>query len=211
MKLLLTSAGIRNKRIADALSSLLPKPIHESKVGFIPTAANVEAGNKDWFIEEFMHLPMSGFRWIDVVDISAADVEWKDRLAEVDLVVVSGGNTFHVLNQVRKSGFGEWLKENSNQKVYVGISAGSIIVTPNIAVASVDDGDVNLSGLTDFTGLGLVDFEVSPHTPENVIHDANRHYAKTISNVLYEIDNETAIKVLDQSVELITERQWIKY
>lgn len=208
MKLLLTSAGIRNQSIADALIDLAGKPASESKVALVPTAGNVEPGNKDWFIGQFTNLQRFGFAWIDVVDPSASCVDWKNRLAEADIVFVSGGNTFHLLDQVRKTGFGDWLKEAVKAKVYVGVSAGTIITTPSIAVAAIDDGDENQVGLKDLTGLGFVDFEVSPHTPEAVSMTANEDYAKTLDCKLYAIDDETAIKVLDDSVEVVSEGRW---
>ncbi|MCD8568238.1 MAG: peptidase E [Geovibrio sp.] len=113
------------------------------------------------------------------------------------------GNTFHLLNEAHKTGFDKWLKENIDSKVIVGISAGSIIMTPNIAVASIDDGDENIVGLTDLSGLGFVDFEVSPHTPEDVSVDANKEYAKTISNKLLMLDNNSAVIVKDNHTYLL--------
>ena len=111
MKLLLTSAGLTNESIAKALSELVDKSLDKVKVGFIPTAANVEEGDKAWFIEQsFDALNRYGFKWIDMVDPSASEIDWQSRLNDVDIIFVSGGNTFHLLNQFRKSGFDKWLK-----------------------------------------------------------------------------------------------------
>lgn len=211
MKLLLSSAGITNQSIANAVVELVGKAASDTKVALIPTASNLEKGNKDWYIRQLTNLQRYGFSWIDIVDISAPEVQWRERLAEVDVVVMSGGNTFYLLDQVRKSGFDEWLKGNLEKKVYVGISAGSIITTPSIAIASVDNGDENLSGLTDLTGLGLVDFEVSPHTPEHVSHEGNKKYLESISNELYALDDQSALKIVDGKVEAVSEGNWLKY
>lgn len=209
MKLLLTSAGIRNQNIAEALVGLVGKPAFETKIVLIPTAANVESGNKDWFIDQFTDPPRFGFSWIDVVDPSANGVDWKKRLNEADVVMVGGGNTFHLLDQIRKTGLGEWLDEAVKTKVYVGVSAGSIITTPTIAIASVGEADENLAGTTDLSGLSLVEFEVSPHTPEIVSVDDNIGYAKTIKRKLYAYDNETAIKVAEGEIEFVgTGQHW---
>ena len=204
MKLLLTSGGITNKSIAKALADLVGKSAQEAKIGFIPTAANVEEGNKDWFIDTLAELRQEGY-WVDMVDPSAPGVDWKNRLAAADIVFVNGGNTFHLLDQMRKTHFDVWLKENLSTKVYVGVSAGSIVATPSIAVASVDNGDKNLAGLTDLRGLGFVGFEVSPHTPEMVSHAGNVAYRATIKNDLYEMDDQTAIKVTEGKIEVVTE------
>jgi len=211
MKLLLTSAGITNKSIANALKDLVGKPLSEVKVGFIPTAANVERGNKDWYIAQLTNLHAHGFLWVDIVDISAPLVDWKSRLSGADVIFVGGGNTFYLLDQIRKTKFDEWLKDHIDTKVYVGISAGSIIVTPSIAIASVDNGDENLPHLTDLKSLGFTDFEISPHTPEHVSHEGNSEYCKTTKNTLYGIDDQTAVVYVDGKIEVITEGEWVQY
>ena len=178
MKLLLTSAGITNDSIAKSLQKLLNKPPLECRVGFIPTAANVEEGNKDWFINQFTNLQKYGFNWIDIIDISAPLIDWKRRLEEVDVIFVSGGNTFYLLDQIRKTGFDLWLKENIEKKVYVGASAGTIVTTPTIGVSSSAPADPNISEIKNLEGLKLVDFEISPHVPEHVSYKENEKYVK---------------------------------
>lgn len=211
MKLLLTSAGLQNKTLADALGQLVGKAPGGTKIGFVPTAANVEHGNKDWFVRQITNLYTHGYTWVDVVDISAHGVGWKQRLAEVDVILVGGGNTFHLLDQVRKTGFGDWLTTALTSKVYMGISAGSILVTPSIAIASVDNGDVNVPGITDLRGLSFVPFEVSPHTPESVSHEGNKVYKATIENELYAFDDQSAVAVNGDVVEVVSEGAWVKY
>ncbi len=211
MKLLLTSAGITNKDIAQSLEGLVGKSPTLTKIGFIPTADNVETGNKSFLIGQYDNLRKYGYTWIDIIDPSAEGVNWQERLGGVDVVFVSGGNTFYLLEQVRKSGFNDWLNNMLDHKVYVGVSAGSIIMTPNIAIASVDDGDENYVGLTDLNGLGAVDFEVSPHTPEYVSHEANDEYVKSITNELYAFDDQTAIQVVDSQVEVVSNGKWRHY
>lgn len=211
MKLLLSSAGLTNQSIAGALVDLVDKKAEEAKIGFITTAVNVEEGNKVWYISQLNNLLKYGFKWIDVVDISAPGVDWKARLATVDVIVVSGGNTFHLLDQMRRVGFAEWFKSVADQKVYVGISAGTIVMTPSVAVASVDNGDINWAGITDLTGLGFVDFELSPHTPEYVSHEGNRKYVQDSGAVLYGLDDQSAIKVVDGEMEVVSEGEWVKY
>jgi dipeptidase E len=211
MKLLLTSAGITNQTIADALVNLVGKPGAGTKIAFISTAANVEKGNKDWYIRQLTNLNKYGFSWIDILDISASDVNWQDRLKEMDAIVMSGGNTFYLLDQIQKTGFGSWLKTNLDKKVYVGISAGSIIMTPSIAIASTGPADENTPGLTNLDGLSIVNFEVSPHTPEHVSPEENEEYRRTTNNDLYAMDDNTAIKFVDDKMEIVSEGKWKKY
>lgn len=209
MKLLLTSAGITTQAIADKLIELIGSG--NRKIGFITTAANVEPGNKDWYINQILNLQKYGFDWIDFIDPSAEGVDWKARIREVGVVFVSGGNTFHLLDQTRKTGFDLWLKQNIENIVYVGVSAGSIVTTPNIGIAPVDDGDANLPGLTDLTGLRFVDFEVSPHTPEMVSTSANEEYAISIRNKLYAYNDKSALCVVDNKLEIINDGQYWEF
>lgn len=210
MKLLLTSAGITNDVLAKALTRLTGKKPEEVKVGFIPTAANVEEGNKDWFIGQITNLTKYGYNWIDIIDPSAAGVDWKKRFNETDVIFISGGNTFHLLDQVRKTGLSDWLMEHKQDKVFVGSSAGSILLTPKIAVAHVEPGDPNLAEITDLQGLGWVSFEISPHVPEMVSEEASTQYQSTTGCELYLIDDDTGIVVDDENINVVTEGKWKK-
>lgn len=210
MKLLLTSAGVTKRSIAEALESLTGKKASETKVGYVPIAANVEKGNKDWYINQFLNFWRFGYSWIDVVDPTAADVDWQERLADVDVIFVSGGNTFHLLNQYRKTGFDKWLNDNLDSKVYVGVSAGTIVTAPTIEVAGMPPGDPNLPGISDLTGLGWVDFEIEPHCTKDRFEVVDE-YAKTRSNPVYAIDDQSAIMVNGDKVEVVSEGTWQKY
>lgn len=205
MKLLLTSVGVTKRSLAKSLTELVGKAPSETKVGFIPTAANVEEGNKDWVINQYLNLWRFGYANVDIVDVAAADVDWRGRLADVDVLYLSGGNTFYLLDQVRKSGFDEWLRENLSSKIYVGGSASTILVTPSIEIA--DPFDPNLPGLTDLTGLGFVNFEVEPHCTE-ARYAAVEAYAKSKPYPVYAIDDQTGIQVVDDKVDVISEGFW---
>jgi len=210
MKLLLTSAGITNESIATALTGLAGHPAKALKVALIPTAANGEPGNKDWFIAQFTNLQQHGFSWIDIVDISAVGVDWEARLSAVDIIFVSGGNTFHLLHQMRHLGFGRWLIDHFANKVYVGVSAGTIVATARIDVATIPPADQNTTGVTDLTGLGFVDFEVEPHC-EGERFTVIENYAKLGHRKVYAIDDQTAIQVVDGKVQVVSEGKWQLY
>lgn len=211
MKLLLTSAGITNNSIANSLEKLVGFGRAKIKIGLIPTAMNAEEGNKDWFISELNDLNKHGFNWVDVVDFSADDTPWQKRLEQVDVVFVNGGNTFHLLNQIRKHKFDSWLLKALETKVYLGVSAGSIVVAPTIKIASCEPADENVPKITDFTGLKLVNFEISPHTPEVVSYKTITKYAKLTSHPIYALDNNSAVEVVDGKIEIISEGEWKKF
>ena len=206
MKLLLTSSGIDNRSIAAALQELTGKTPGETKVGFVPIAINAEPGNKDWVINQFMKLWRFGYSFIDIIDPSAAGVDWQVRLEACDVIFISGGNTFHLLDQARKTGFDKWINAH-RAKVFVGSSAGTILFTPNIGIAAADYGDENYAGITDLTALGWVDFEVAPHY-EQQLQDVLGKYASKIKTDLYAIDDQTAIKVDGEKVEVTGEGFW---
>ncbi|OGL38667.1 hypothetical protein A3J32_03080 [Candidatus Saccharibacteria bacterium RIFCSPLOWO2_02_FULL_46_7] len=177
----------------------------------MPIALNVEQGNKDWVVNQFLTLWRHGYNWIDIVDPTAAGVDWQERLKEVDVIYPSGGNTFHLLDQARKTGFDKWLKNNLKNKVYVGGSASTILLSPNIGVAGIDKIDPNLSGLTDLTGLGLVDFEIVVHVPSMISSESAEKYAKKSKNRIYIFDDETALKIDGKKIEVVTEGSWKTY
>ena len=208
MKLLLTSSGLSKRDIGRALYDMVGKPASDCRVGFIPTAANVEPHIKGWLIGQMNQLQRYGFYQIDIVDISADGVDWRARLDDCDVLWLSGGNTFHLLDQVRKTGFDQWLKDNIESKVYVGGSASSILMTPSIEIASPID--ENIVSLNDLTGLGYVDFEINVHCNAEAIEET-AEYAKTRPNDVYALDDLSAIKVVDETVEVISGGTWKLY
>lgn len=211
MKLLLTSAGITNRSIADTFIGMVGKEAKDIKVAFIPTAANVEEGDKiSWFFRQYEDLRRAGINWIDVVDFAASDVEWQSRLDESDVLYLSGGNTFYLLDQMRKQKFDKYLGKVLDTKVYIGASASSITMTPSIDVAAISPGDPNLPNLTDLTGLGYVDFEIEPHCDSDRF-TVVENYARERGRKIYAVDDQTAIKITDDGVELISEGDWKLY
>jgi dipeptidase E len=187
---------------------VLPKTPSECRVAFIPTAANVESGSKDWLIAQFEQLQRYGFYQIDIVDIAADGVDWRTRLANADVLWLSGGNTFYLLDQVRKSGFDEWLKKPGRGKVYVGGSASTILMTPTIAIA--EGVDENTVGLKNLTGLGYVDFEIDVHCNAAMLDRASDYAAKSEFDV-YALDDLSAIAVYNGKVEVVSGGSWKYY
>ena len=205
MKLLLTSAGITNKSIANALLELLGKPFNLSKLLYIPTAANPEA-DKSYVESDFNALKLLNFASINTFDIASADLEQIETVInDADIIWFSGGNTFYLLDQLHKSGLSKTLPQLLNNKIYGGVSAGSIVATPNISVAFVEPADTNGIGLKDFTGLSLVDFEVSPHSFGIVSIENVEKYSKNTANTVYAIDDNGAILINDDIVKIVGE------
>jgi dipeptidase E len=217
VKLLLTSAGIKNPSIHDALVELLGKPIAESSALCIPTATYALPGGAElaWnFISgREARTPMCGLGWksVGVLEISALpsidDAQWVPTIQETDVLLVNGGDPLYLCYWMQESGLAD-LFPSLHGTVYVGLSAGSLVMAPRIG-----EDFVNWKPPTggDET-LGMVDFAMFPHLdhedlPENTMADAER-WAAGMSVPAYAIDDETAIKVVDGDVEVVSEGHW---
>lgn len=202
MKLLLTSGGLTNYLLRKKFLELVGKDPQNIKVAFINTASKAEK-NINYVDEDLENLKKTGVSDIVFVDISEPKESWINILKEADVVWMEGGNTFYLLNEIRKSDLVDELKNIIGNKLYVGVSAGSILVTPTIDIANVEPADPNDVVMTDFTSLGWVDFEVSPHTPNIVSLENVESYSKKSGLKLYTYDDNVAILVVDGKVEIL--------
>jgi dipeptidase E len=214
MKLLLTSAGLSNKSISNALFELAGRPFSELNLAFVPTASNVEEGDKDWVINDLVYCKNLGFKSIDIVDISAIPRDlWLPRLQAVDVLMFEGGNTFHLMYWLEKSGLKELLPEMLKTKIYVGISAGAMVTSKkNSFLKLYYEGEYEHESEN---GLGLVDFQIRPHLNSPYFPGLNlenlEKIAKDFSDTFYALDDNSAIKVVDDKIEIISEGVWKKF
>lgn len=217
MKLLLTSGGLSNESIINALLELTERPFAELNLAFIPTAANVEQGDKDWMINDLVTCTKLGFKSIDIVDISALPKDiWLTRLQEADIFFVEGGNTFHLMDWIEKSGLKDLLPEMLKSKVYVGVSAGSMVVCPSLDLSTSDRlYSESIGKYKKDEGLGFVDFLIRPHLNSPYFPNVNLENLETLAqeltNTFYAIDDNTAIKVVDGKIEVISEGEWRRF
>jgi len=188
--------------VADEIYKILPKPIKEIKLAHIVTAANPE-DDKSYMVNDKNKLIEAGFQVedIDIAVTTGDDLE--KALVDKDVIYVQGGNTFYLLHHARKSGFDKIVKKLIEQgTVYIGVSAGSILVSPTIQVAAWKGGDVNEVGITDLTSLCLVDFDVFVHY--NQSHDEIiKEALLTTKYPLKIIDNNQAVFVRDDIVKVV--------
>lgn len=212
MKLLLTSNGLSNQSIANALFELVNKPASETAIAFIPTAMNVTRGNKDWFVDDLYNIKKQGVKNIDVVDISALPKHiWLPRLEAADVLFFSGGNTYHLMRWLKESGLAQLLSDLLKTRVYAGISAGSIVTNPALTLTNADKRIYyeEQFGYHDNDGLNFVDFYIRPHYNSLDFPHASKEYiadmAADIPGVIYALDNDSAIKVIDGKAEIVSE------
>jgi dipeptidase E len=217
MKLLLTSGGVSNQSIRDALADLLSKPIAESTALCIPTAMygmlpgtavmtwRQIAGQSPTPLVEL------GWKSVGMLELTALpsidEDNWVPLVRETDALLVCGGDVLYLNHWMRESGLANLLPSLSDT-VYVGLSAGSMVMAPQVGEEFVGwrpaaGGD---------SALGMVDFSIFPHLdnvmcPENTMADAEK-WAAHMPVPGYAIDDETAIKVVDGAVEVISEGHW---
>jgi len=217
MKLLLTSAGVKNRSIHSALVELLGKPIAESNALCIPTGGYGSTYGSPagaWrFISGNSAQPMCELGWkslgvLELAALPSLDEElWLPWIHETDVLLANGGDALYLCHWMRQSGVADLLPSLSDE-VYVGFSAGSMVMTPRIGQDFV--GWKSPTG--DDRTLGVVDFSIFPHLdhpdlPENTMAEAER-WAAEIAGPAYAIDDDTAIKVADGTVEVISEGHW---
>jgi dipeptidase E len=229
MKFLLTSAGIKNTSINDALVGLLGKPIAESSALCIPTASYAHPGGAAaaWrFISGRSSTPMCELGWkslgvLELTALPSIDQElWVPMVQETDVLLVNGGDALYLCYWMRQSGLADLLP-SLRDAVYVGLSAGSMVLTPTFGKAY--DGSfcrdppapANNLPIADDHALGLVDFSIFPHVdherfPENSMANAEK-WAATVPVPTYAIDDQTALKVIDGAVEVVSEGHWKRF
>lgn len=216
MKFLLTSAGIKNTNIHNALVGLLGKPITEASALCIPTAIYPFPGGPSMayrFISGLTTSPMCELGWksLGVLELTALpsikEEYWMAAVRDADALLVQGGDVLYLSRWMRESGLANLLPL-LRETVYVGISAGSMVTAPVF-------GETYNDPKTPFVienGLGLVEFALLPHVdhedhPESSMAKVER-MAAHVPVPTYAIDDETAIKVVNGIVEIISEGHW---
>jgi dipeptidase E len=218
VKLLLTSGGVNNQGIEDALVELLGKPIAEASALCIPTAMyghpNVGPGEKAWqFISGSAENRMVGLGWrsmgvLELTALPSLDEElWVPLVRQTDVLLVGGGDVLYLCHWMRESGLAELLP-SLTETVWVGLSSGSMVMTPQVG----DDFIQWRPPSGDVSTLGIVDFSICPHVngegkPGNTMAEAEG-WAATIDGPAYAVDDETAFKVVDGEVEVVSEGSW---
>jgi dipeptidase E len=217
MKLLLTSSGITNKSIAKALFDLVGKKPEDTSLAFIPTAANVEAGDKDWLIDDLIRLKNENIGSIDIVDISALPKEnWLPRLESSDVLYFEGGSTHYLMDWINKSGLVDLLEGLLKTRIYVGSSAGSCVTNKDVGQ---EIGkllyDEDITNKENVPTLNFVDFYFLPHFDSQwfpKLKEENiREAIKGTAEKIYALDDQSALKVVDGKVEVISEGKYLEF
>jgi dipeptidase E len=216
MKLLLTAAGISNKSIHNALVDLLGKPVAEASALFIPTAIYAIPNGADIIRsvirgslgDPFCELGWKSLGLLELTALPSLERDlWESTLLNIDALLVGGGDCQYLCYWMQRSGLTELLPAVLRKTVYVGLSAGSMIMTRY----GTTYGHHTLSADTDKC-LGLLNFALHPHLdhpwfPENSLANLEKK-AATLPVPSYAIDDQTAIKVVGDKIEVISEGHW---
>ncbi|AJT41203.1 Type 1 glutamine amidotransferase-like domain-containing protein [Psychromicrobium lacuslunae] len=218
MKLLLTSGGVTNASIREALTELLDKPIEESSALVVPTAQWGQpmcSAQTVWkTIADGWDAPggLCGLGWksIGVLELTALpsidEERWTRWVRDADALLVDGGEASYLSHWIKQSGLGQLLPE-LQETVWLGVSAGSMALTPRVGREFLnwrpEQGDET---------LGLVDFSIFPHLdypgwPDHTIEHAQR-WARNIPGPAYALDDQSAIRVENTEVKLVSEGRW---
>lgn len=239
MKLLLTSSGISNRSIHNALTGLLGKPIAECNAMFIPTAIYPHLHGGRMALKAICgntKSPLCGLDWktLGVLELTALpsiqkDI-WLPSLEEADALLVWGGNVLYLAYWMQESGLAELLPSLLSKMVYVGVSAGSMVtsatfgetysnppggsgnpLTTEKIVFHTPKGELNKIFIRAH-GVGLIDFAIIPHFGNPDFPDTSEPNAEKWAGMLpmpvYAIDDQTAIKVLGNTIEVVSEGHW---
>ena len=214
MKLLLTSGGVTNASILNALVDLLGKPIAESHALCIPTAqwghplcgpASVRR-----FVVDDTPATMCNLGWksVGVLELTALPsigaARWAPWVRAADVMLADGGDATYLCHWMRQSGLADLLP-SLPETVWVGVSAGSMVLTPRIGASFVE-----WPSAPDDRTLGVVNFSIFPHLdvfPTNTMAAAER-WAADLAIPAYVLDDQSALKVVDGAVEVISEGRW---
>jgi dipeptidase E len=217
VKLLLTSGGVTNDSIKTAFQDMLGKPFSESTALFIPTAVygqknSLQMTRKVLTGEGMPPMINLGWKSIDYLELislpSAGKDTWKGAVRETDAILVWGGDPMFLHYWMRESGFAGLLPTLPAETVYCGMSAGSMVLTPDIGEDFVNWQQPGGGHKT----LGLVDFSIFPHLenpglPQNTMAAAEK-WASELTNPAYALDDASAITVVDDVTNVVSEGKW---
>ncbi len=214
MKFLLTSSGITNKAVGRAVLDLSGLKPEEIRLAFVPTAANVEAGDKGWLIDDLIHFKQEGYASIDIVDIAAVPKDvWLPRLEAANVLCFGGGNEQYLAKTIKESGLAEMLPALLESRLYIGISAGSMVTgnflsKDTLKIVYPNDEFSDLYPPLSFNNLIFFPHLNSEYFPE-VRKEILEPIKDKFTSPVYALDDNMALKITDGKIEVAGEGEYI--
>lgn len=218
MNLLLTSSGLRNEALQDALRDMLGKPFGSANLVYVPTASVAEPGDHGWFVADMGQLHGLGWQEFDVLELNGLPRPMVlDRIRHADVVYVGGGSHYHLARSITGNNLADGILKALESQVYVGASAGSMIFSRNLTKHSADiigdAADLHVLGATTVEPpFGLFDWYLKPHLYSPDFPERDDVWADRIAGLadfpIYFIDDETAVRVNGDTVDVVSEGRW---
>ena len=216
--MLLTSNGLRNEALRDALADLLGKPFRRARVVFIPTASAAADGDHGWLVDDLSRLHGLGWKELDFLELNGLPGSIiLGRLRHADVIYAAGGNHYHLANSFVANGLAAPLADLLESRVYVGVSAGSMIFSRNLSErtgkAFGEQDDLRILGeTTPRAPAALFDWYLKPHLnsasfPNRTLRWFERAAAK-VDCPVYAIDDDSAVRVRGPEVDVVSAGQW---
>ncbi len=222
--MLLTSNGIRNNTLKSALAGLIGRPFAAARVVFIPTASVATAGDHGWLIEDLTRL--HGLRWreFNILELNGLPARMVlERLRRADVIYVEGGNHYHLANSIIANGLAAEMADILESKVYVGVSAGSMIFSRNLsertgeAFGEQEDLRILAETVPGGTGarspFGLFDWYVKPHLNSPGFPNRTPRWferaAAQLDFPVYAIDDDSAVRVRGDETDVVSDGEWL--
>jgi len=216
--MLLTSNGIRNDILKSALADLVGKRFSAARVVFIPTASAAAAGDHGWFVEDLSRLHAFRWREFDILELNGLPGQMiLSRLRHADVIYVEGGNHYHLANSIIATGLAAEMADIVESRVYVGVSAGSMIFSRNLSErtgeAFGEQEDLRILGETPARSpIGLFDWYIKPHLnspsfPNRTAAWFERAAAK-LDFPVYALDDGSAVRVRGDETDVVSDGEW---
>ncbi len=208
MKLLLASNDFQNQEVANVLAQLVGKELSQTSIAIINEAYAMEEGDKRWNIEELGRVSKAVGGEIDLVSLLALDkTQVVEKIMSKDVIFVVGGHTDYLMSVFNKTGFTEMLPELLKEKVYMGSSAGSMVMCKRVSTSAYLQiyGEGDDYGITKY--MEFVDFAIKPHLNSTELPNRTKEaYVKAsegYQGIIYGLRDDQAIVVEDDSIKFI--------
>ena len=194
MKSIVMFSMLTDSNCEAVLRQIFPADIQNKVFSYMPSGG-IEGAEQS--IEQWRRISQQYNARFNIIDNSVISAEEQRKLLTSNIVVISGGNTFNLLQNLRESGLDKTIKEfiEKSDFVLAGFSAGALVLTPSINICNLPNFDENLVELEDFGGLDVVDFEIFPHYDEHSQKATLESYRKTTANRVREITDEDCITI----------------
>jgi dipeptidase E len=218
--MLLTSAGIKNGTLKSALAGLLGMRFPAARLVFIPTASVAHAGDHRWVVKDLNRLRLMRWRELNILELNGLPAPLVlDRLRSADVIYVEGGNHYHLANSLIRTGLDGELAGILDSKVYVGVSAGSMIFSRRLSrltgEAFGEEDDLRIIGdAQPRSPLGLFDWYLKPHLNSRGFVPSRtpqwfRDNAAKLDFPVYALDDQSAVRVRGDEVDVVSGGKWM--